>query len=175
MTGLVRGSGLGLVLSGGFLRGAFQVGVIEALHARGLRFDVVVGVSSGAWNAACVATGQIAAPSGEVILSLLDPALKVAPTVVNQATEHGLILRATPADGVAVCPPLIITEEEIEELRHKYQGWQSVVEKKPLIDARKPHVAFTLGAMGSPKIPSQSSHSMEPMATYCANMSQTSQ
>lgn len=27
---------LGLVLSGGFLRGAFQVGVIEALHARGL-------------------------------------------------------------------------------------------------------------------------------------------
>ncbi|MEB2346590.1 MAG: patatin-like phospholipase family protein [Deltaproteobacteria bacterium] len=52
-------SGLGLVLSGGFLRGAFQVGVIEALHAQGLRFDVVVGVSSGAWNAACVATGQI--------------------------------------------------------------------------------------------------------------------
>jgi NTE family protein len=50
---------LGLVLSGGFLRGAFQVGVIEALHARGLRFGVVAGVSSGAWNAACIATGQI--------------------------------------------------------------------------------------------------------------------
>lgn len=52
-------SGVGLVLSGGFLRGAFQVGVVEALQARGLCFDVVVGVSSGAWNAACVATGQI--------------------------------------------------------------------------------------------------------------------
>jgi NTE family protein len=52
-------AGLGLVLSGGFLRSAFQVGVIEELHARGLRFDVVVGVSSGAWNAACVATSQI--------------------------------------------------------------------------------------------------------------------
>ena len=51
--------GTGLVLSGGFLRGAFQVGVIEALHARGIRFPVVVGVSSGAWNAACIATGQI--------------------------------------------------------------------------------------------------------------------
>ena len=51
--------GAGLVLSGGFLRGAFQVGVIEALHARGVRFDVVVGVSSGGWNAACMATGQI--------------------------------------------------------------------------------------------------------------------
>lgn len=51
---------LGLVLSGGFLRGAFQVGVIEALHARGVRFEVVVGISSGAWNAACIATDQIA-------------------------------------------------------------------------------------------------------------------
>jgi predicted acylesterase/phospholipase RssA len=51
--------GSGLVLAGGFLRGAFQVGVIEALHAHGLRFPVVVGVSSGAWNAACMATGQI--------------------------------------------------------------------------------------------------------------------
>jgi NTE family protein len=51
-------SGLGLVLSGGFLRSAFQVGVIEAMAARGVRFEVVVGVSSGAWNAACVATGQ---------------------------------------------------------------------------------------------------------------------
>jgi predicted acylesterase/phospholipase RssA len=50
---------LGLVLSGGFLRGAFQVGVIEALHARGIRFSVVAGVSSGAWNAACIATDQI--------------------------------------------------------------------------------------------------------------------
>ncbi len=47
------------MLSGGFLRGAFQVGVIEELHARGLRFAAVVGVSSGAWNAACVATDQI--------------------------------------------------------------------------------------------------------------------
>ena len=49
----------GLVLSGGFLRSAFQVGVIEALHGDGIHFDFVVGVSSGAWNAACVAAGQI--------------------------------------------------------------------------------------------------------------------
>jgi predicted acylesterase/phospholipase RssA len=54
----------GLVLSGGFLRSAFQVGVVEALHANGIRFDVVVGVSSGAWNAACVAAGQISEMRG---------------------------------------------------------------------------------------------------------------
>jgi len=55
----VRGARCGLVLAGGFLRNAFQVGVVEALEARGIRFDVVVRVSSGAWNAACVAAGQI--------------------------------------------------------------------------------------------------------------------
>lgn len=48
-----------LVLSGGLFRNAFQVGVIEALHARGFRPDVVIGVSSGAWNAACLAAGQV--------------------------------------------------------------------------------------------------------------------
>lgn len=56
---LAMSSKLGLVLSGGFLRNAFQVGVVEALRDRGYQFDVVVGVSSGAWNAACVATDQI--------------------------------------------------------------------------------------------------------------------
>ncbi len=49
-----------LVLSGGFLRSAFQIEVIEVLHAIGVRFDLVIGVSSGAWNAACLAAGQVA-------------------------------------------------------------------------------------------------------------------
>jgi len=48
------------VLSGGFLRGAFQVGVIEVLDSIGMRFDLVIGVSSGAWNAACLVAGQVA-------------------------------------------------------------------------------------------------------------------
>ena len=50
---------LGLVLAGGSCRCAFQVGVLRALTARGLTFDVVGAVSSGVWNATGVATGRI--------------------------------------------------------------------------------------------------------------------
>lgn len=50
---------LGLALTGGSCRCAFQAGVLEALQARGFRFDVVSGVSSGAWNTAAVASGSV--------------------------------------------------------------------------------------------------------------------
>ncbi|MFQ5752577.1 MAG: patatin-like phospholipase family protein, partial [bacterium] len=50
---------IGLVLSGGIFRSAFQVGVLEALQERNFRPQVIVGVSSGAWNGACLAAGQI--------------------------------------------------------------------------------------------------------------------
>lgn len=49
---------IGLVLSGGSARCAFQVGVIETLFELGLRPALCVGVSGGAWNAAAVAAGE---------------------------------------------------------------------------------------------------------------------
>ncbi len=39
---------------------------------------------------------------------------KIAAQVANAARNHGLILRATPGDSVAFCPPLIIDEEQID-------------------------------------------------------------
>ena len=51
---------MGLTLTGGSCRCAFQAGVLEALDARGIRFPVVSAVSSGAWNAAAVASHSIA-------------------------------------------------------------------------------------------------------------------
>ena len=45
-----------------------------------------------------------------------DPALKAAPTVMARASEHRLLVRALMNDVVAVCPPLIITEAEIDTL-----------------------------------------------------------
>jgi len=50
---------LGLALTGGSCRCAFQAGVLQALDERGIRFSVVSGVSSGAWNTAAVAAGSI--------------------------------------------------------------------------------------------------------------------
>ena len=46
---------LGLILSGGGARGAFQVGALRALHEAGLRPDLLVGCSIGAVNAAAIA------------------------------------------------------------------------------------------------------------------------
>lgn len=52
-------SGVGLVLSGGGARGAYEIGVLSALapvlEARGERPDVIVGTSAGAINAALLA------------------------------------------------------------------------------------------------------------------------
>lgn len=45
-----------------------------------------------------------------------DPAAKVAPWVVARAMEHGLIVRSLVNDTVAFCPPLIITDHQIDDM-----------------------------------------------------------
>jgi predicted acylesterase/phospholipase RssA len=50
---------VGLVLSGGASRCAFQVGVIETLTELGFHPDLCVAVSGGAWNAAAVSAGTV--------------------------------------------------------------------------------------------------------------------
>ncbi len=45
-----------------------------------------------------------------------DPQAGVGPHLVRRAQEHGVILRSMPGDIVAFCPPLIITEREIDEM-----------------------------------------------------------
>lgn len=53
--------GLAVVLSGGGAKGAFQVGVLDALiRARGVSFETAVGTSTGAIQAAAVAQDDIA-------------------------------------------------------------------------------------------------------------------
>ncbi len=41
---------------------------------------------------------------------------KAAMQAANQALAHGLIVRALPGDTLGICPPLIITETEIDDL-----------------------------------------------------------
>jgi 4-aminobutyrate--pyruvate transaminase len=47
-----------------------------------------------------------------------DPPGKVGVLVSNRAQEHGLIMRAM-GDTVALCPPLIITAEEVDEVMRR--------------------------------------------------------
>jgi 4-aminobutyrate--pyruvate transaminase len=44
---------------------------------------------------------------------MFDPAKRVAFKMNAFAQSHGLIMRALPSDTIALCPPLIITEDEI--------------------------------------------------------------
>src|SRR4051812_5962511 len=48
---------IGFAFSGGSVRCAFQVGVIESLVEMGIRPALTVGVSGGAWNAMAIAAG----------------------------------------------------------------------------------------------------------------------
>jgi 4-aminobutyrate--pyruvate transaminase len=41
---------------------------------------------------------------------------KVAAQIAQRCIEHGVILRPLPGDGIGICPPLIITEGEIDQL-----------------------------------------------------------
>jgi 4-aminobutyrate--pyruvate transaminase len=45
-----------------------------------------------------------------------DAADGVGPYFAQQALEHGLIVRAIPGDTITLCPPLIITADEIDDL-----------------------------------------------------------
>ena len=50
-----------------------------------------------------------------------DPAKFVAPTVFGFAQEEGVITRALLGDRIAFCPPLVITESEIDELFDRFE------------------------------------------------------
>ena len=49
---------VGLVLSGGGVRGSYQMGAYLALYKNGIRFNAVVGTSIGSFNAAMIAANQ---------------------------------------------------------------------------------------------------------------------
>ena len=47
---------------------------------------------------------------------VFDPALKVGPAAAKHCAAHGLIIRPMPGDAIALCPPLIITEGQIDDM-----------------------------------------------------------
>jgi 4-aminobutyrate--pyruvate transaminase len=49
-----------------------------------------------------------------------DPKQAVAPYMAKRAQEHGLVCRALFGDRVALCPQLIITEEQIDEMFRRF-------------------------------------------------------
>ena len=50
-----------------------------------------------------------------------DPSQKIGAHLVAQAQQHGLILRTLPGDIIACCPPLIISEPEMDEMFSRFK------------------------------------------------------
>ena len=50
-----------------------------------------------------------------------DPSQKIGAHLVAQAQQHGLILRTLPGDIIACCPPLIISESEMDEMFSRFK------------------------------------------------------
>ena len=50
-----------------------------------------------------------------------DTSQKIGVHLVAQAQQHGLILRTLPGDIIACCPPLIISEPEMDEMFSRFK------------------------------------------------------
>ncbi|MGE0255185.1 MAG: aspartate aminotransferase family protein [Alphaproteobacteria bacterium] len=49
-----------------------------------------------------------------------DPAARVVWKLSALAQQHGVILRALPGDALAFCPPLVLTEADVEEIMSRF-------------------------------------------------------
>lgn len=58
---------------------------------------------------------------------------KAAPMIVAEALERGLMLRPLPGDGIGICPPLIITESQIDDLFDRLEA--ALTAATPLLQA----------------------------------------
>ncbi|MEZ5800979.1 MAG: aminotransferase class III-fold pyridoxal phosphate-dependent enzyme [Nitratireductor sp.] len=63
----------------------------------------------------CGLVGALEMVSSKRTRKPFDPKKAVGPSVVRMIQEHGLILRAI-GDSIAICPPMIITEAELDTL-----------------------------------------------------------
>ncbi len=70
MEGIAGGRVIGAALSGGGVRGVVHIGVLKALHERGIFFDCISGTSAGAIVAALYATGYMPRQMEEIALGL---------------------------------------------------------------------------------------------------------
>ena len=66
----------------------------------------------------------------------MDPKLKMAAKLVDFVGEQGLIVRPLPGDCVAFCPPLIITEKEVDDMFDRFAKGLDAFTKAHAAEAR---------------------------------------
>ncbi|MBS0277800.1 MAG: aminotransferase class III-fold pyridoxal phosphate-dependent enzyme [Proteobacteria bacterium] len=65
--------------------------------------------------------GDIELVSDKKTKGTFDPAKAVAPTFAKFIEQEGLIVRPLMGDRIALCPPLVISESEIDEMFDRYE------------------------------------------------------
>lgn len=86
---------VGLVLSGGGAKGAYQVGVVRALDELGVRVDKIAGASIGALNGAVLACSPDLAEGSRRLEQLWRTLAQSSPLQVNgKAVPYYLVLLA---------------------------------------------------------------------------------
>lgn len=130
---------VGLVLSGGGAKGAYQVGVLKALRELGTRIDAVSGASIGALNGGVLAS----APSLDVAIERLEqlwgrlskssPLSMKMPGYLSLLVAAGLRLNGTTPILAAAHGAKRLAESFDIELPEWLDGWEDgVLDDKPL-------------------------------------------
>lgn len=83
---------VGLVLSGGGAKGAYQVGVVQALHELGVQVDAIAGASIGALNGAVLAAAPSLAEGSGRLAALWHALAEDSPLEGNQPAYLNLLL-----------------------------------------------------------------------------------
>ncbi len=92
---------VGIVLTGGFLRGAFQAGALQAFHEHGIRPAYIVGASVGALNGAAFAVGKM-----DTLLSMYTALAPRPSKFLYDWNLHGLLRLFFWSESVLLATPL---------------------------------------------------------------------
>lgn len=109
---------LGLVLSGGGAKGAYQVGVLQALQELGVGVDMVAGTSIGALNGAVLACAPSYAEGVERLRELWLSLADESPLQANVPAYVALLAAA----GLAMNRPMAAALTQIVALQGKNDG-----------------------------------------------------
>ncbi len=131
---------VGLVLSGGGAKGAYQVGLLRAIHEMGIQVDMISGASIGALNGAVIAGAPTFSEGVTRVEKLWETLAKNSPLKVGFATYVKLMLAA----GATVFPSArvlllalgadtsLLSDEPLEKLLNEYLNTSELAKGLPL-------------------------------------------
>lgn len=130
---------LGLVLSGGGAKGAYQAGVVRYLAKQGIQPDAVSGASIGAMNAAVVANTGSVQKAAELLVSVWHEVSEKSPLKMDPLALLSVMLRISlAAFGGPAGRTAAISSKKLEgilpEEYHKYVGDPAILDNSPSID-----------------------------------------